>query len=160
MATLNSNYISLMAESLKKKIAVLNTIVELNEEQHEILRREPFDLDEFDRTVRDKTEQIDKLELLDDGFAALFARVKSEIDGKREEYADEIREMQGLIKTVTELSARIEAGERRNKALADNQFSVLKKEVREAKMSSQTASKYYKSMSRMDGAPQFMDQKN
>lgn len=160
MAALNENYISMMAESLKKKIEVLEAIVELNGEQNEVLSKEPFDLDEFDATVHKKAEQIDDLELLDDGFAALFARVKEELEGRRDEYADEIKEMQQLIRNITELSAKVETGEKRNKALADKQFSMLKKEVKEAKRSSQMASKYYKSMSQVDFTPQFVDKKN
>lgn len=160
MSTLNGNYISIMAESLKTKTEVLEAIIELNKEQNEVLSKEPFDLDEFDLTVHKKAEQIDKLELLDDGFAALFARVKAELEGKRDEYADEIKEMQTLIRTISELSAKVETGEKRNKVLADKQFSMLKKEVKEAKRSSQMASKYYKSMSQVDFTPQFVDKKN
>ena len=89
-------------------------------------------------------------------FMAMIAELTSYLD----EYADEIKEMQQLIRNITELSAKVETGEKRNKALADKQFSMLKKEVKEAKRSSQMASKYYKSMSQVDFTPQFVDKKN
>lgn len=160
MATLNGNYISVMADSLNKKIKILEAVIALNEEQHKILSDEEFDLDRFDLTVQEKAKYIDELDLMDEGFAALFDKVKAELDGKREEFADEIKEMQKLIRTITELSAKVETGEKRNKALADRQFTALKKEVKEAKMSSQTASKYYRSMSQVDSTPQFVDSKH
>lgn len=160
MATLNGNYISVMADSLNKKIKILEAVIALNEEQHKILSDEEFDLDRFDLTVQEKAKYIDELDLMDEGFAALFDKVKAELDGKREEFADEIKEMQKLIRTITELSAKVETGEKRNKALADRQFTTLKKEVKEAKMSSQTASKYYRSMSQVDSTPQFVDSKH
>lgn len=160
MATLNGNYISVMADSLKKKIKILEAVVTLNEEQNGILSNEEFDLDGFDLTVQKKAEYIDELELLDEGFSALFEKVKAELDGKRDEFADEIKEMQKLIRAITELSAKVETAEKRNKVLADRQFAKLKKEVKEAKMSSQTASKYYRSMSQVDSSPQFVDSKH
>lgn len=160
MATLNGNYISVMADSLNKKIKILEAVIVLNEEQNKILSDEEFDLDGFDLTVQEKAKYIDELDLMDEGFAALFDKVKAELDGKREEFADEIKEMQKLIRTITELSAKVETGEKRNKALADRQFTALKKEVKEAKMSSQTASKYYRSMSQVDSTPQFVDSKH
>ncbi len=110
--------------------------------------------------MHQKAELIDQLERLDDGFASLFARVREQLDGRKEQYAGEIKSMQQLIRKVTELSVKVEAQEQRNKVLADKQFSTLKKEVREAKRSTQMASRYYKSMSKVDIAPQFMDKKN
>ena len=160
MAELNNSYLSLMADSLNKKAGVLEAVAAINDRQNEILQAQPFELDDFDDTVRKKAELIEQLEKLDDGFAALFARVREELDGRKEQYATEIKAMQQLIRRVTELSVRVEAQEQRNKILADKQFSTLKKEVREAKRSTQMASRYYKSMSRVDISPQFMDKKN
>lgn len=160
MAELSSNYLSLMSDSLNKKAEVLEAIAGINDNQNEILQAQPFELDDFDATVHQKAELIDQLERLDDGFASLFARVREQLDGRKEQYAGEIKSMQQLIRKVTELSVKAEAQEQRNKVLADKQFSTLKKEVREAKRSTQMASRYYKSMSKVDIAPQFMDKKN
>ena len=170
MAELSSNYLSLMSDSLNKKAEVLEAIAGINDNQfgicgiignqNEILQAQPFELDDFDATVHQKAELIDQLERLDDGFASLFARVREQLDGRKEQYAGEIKSMQQLIRKVTELSVKVEAQEQRNKVLADKQFSTLKKEVREAKRSTQMASRYYKSMSKVDIAPQFMDKKN
>jgi hypothetical protein len=159
MAALNKTYVSLLADSLRKKLEVLAGIDKLNKEQHELLKSEEFDLDAFDLNVQAKAELIEQLERLDDGFASLFERVKAEIGDNRGAYATEIKEMQHLIKSVTELSVTIEADEKRNKGLADGKFTALKKSVREARMSSSTASRYYQSMSQYDSTPQFVDKK-
>lgn len=160
MATANENYITLMTESLQKKIVILTEIARLNGEQSNILAQSPFDIDLFDENVHRKAEQIDRLEILDDGFNALFARVREVIDANRAEYAESIKTIQGLIIKITDLSVEIEAGEKRNKVVADRQFSTLKKEIKEAKRSSQMATKYYRSMSHFEGTPQFVDKKN
>ena len=58
-----SQYISIMIQSLKKKSAVLDTIMELNIQQKEELENPALDPDDFDRTVEKKAEQIQQLEL-------------------------------------------------------------------------------------------------
>ena len=45
----------------------------------------------------------------DDGFASLFARVREQLDGRKEQYAGEIKSMQQLIRKVTELSVKVES---------------------------------------------------
>ncbi len=160
MATANQNYVDMMTESLQKKIEVLSAIIELNKTQQNILNAADFDIDKFDENVHNKAEQIDKLEQLDNGFTALFNRVKAEIDANRELYSAQIKTIQNLIRRITELSVTIEAEEKRNKALVDKRFSILKKEVKESRMSANTASKYYKSMNRLDSTPQFLDSKH
>lgn len=159
MTTFNNNYLNMLSESLVKKISVLKEIVRLNEEQNELLRSEDFDFDAFDLNVQAKADLIDELELLDEGFTALFDRVKKEIGDNKDKYADDIRRIRILIREITDLSVNIEAKEKRNKALADKQFNLIKKEVKEAKKNSSTASKYYKSMSSYDSTPQFVDKK-
>ena len=102
MAELSSNYLSLMSDSLNKKAEVLEAIAGINDNQNEILQAQPFELDDFDATVHQKAELIDQLERLDDGFASLFARVREQLDGRKEQYAGESKSMQQLIRKVTE----------------------------------------------------------
>lgn len=160
MATANQNYVDMMTESLQKKIEVLSVIIELNKTQQNILNAVDFDIDKFDENVHNKAEQIDKLEQLDSGFTALFDRVKAEIDANKELYSAQIGTIQNLIRRITELSVTVEAEEKRNKALADKRFSILKKEVKESRMSANMASMYYKSMNKLDSMPQFLDRKH
>ena len=53
-----SQYISIMIQSLKKKSAVLDTIMELNIQQKEELENPALDPDDFDRTVENTAAGI------------------------------------------------------------------------------------------------------
>ena len=96
---------------------------------------------------------------MDDGFNALFARVKQTLDGHKDEYKSEISVIKELIKSVTELAVRVQAQEARNKVLAEKKFAMLKKEVSNAKKNTQAASTYYNSMNKLNFEPHLMDQK-
>ena len=109
--------LDMLEESLVKKLEIMNAIREENARQKEILSiSEEVDFKAFDKTLDDKGELIDKLLALDDGFQTLFDRVKDEIGGNKEPYADQIKRMQKLIHEITDASASIEAEEHRNKA--------------------------------------------
>ena len=56
--------------------------------------------------------------------------------------------MQILIKEVTDLSVEIQTKEARNKTALEQAFVRARKQIRSFKQSSQTASKYYKTMSK------------
>jgi len=108
-----------------------------------------------------KSELIDRIIMLDEGFQQLFGRVKTIIEADRETYADEIRTMQELIKKVTDLTADVEASEYRNKEYAKARFANIKKEVREIKKSNDVVTSYYKNMMAHNKAddPSFLDKK-
>ena len=72
--------LDMLEESLAKKIDILTKIEEENEKQREVLSSMDEEREaEFDATIDKKTELIDQLGLLDDGFQSLFDRVKEEI---------------------------------------------------------------------------------
>ena len=104
-----SQYISIMIQSLKKKSAVLDTIMELNIQQKEELENPALDPDDFDRTVEKKAEQIQQLELLDNGFQELYEKVREELQSNREAYREDIACMQEYIRKLTHKSATIQA---------------------------------------------------
>ena len=72
--------LDMLEESLVKKIDILTRIEDENEKQREVLSSMDEEREaEFDATIDKKTELIDQLGLLDDGFQSLFDRVKEEI---------------------------------------------------------------------------------
>lgn len=157
---MEETYISIMQQSLKKKLAVLDEIVRLDDLQKEQLTDEACTVDKFDKTVEDKSRLIDQLEQLDSGFEKLYAQVAEELDNNREAYADEIRQMQELIRSITDKSVMIQAQEARNKDLMMQKFGAVKKHAREVRVNSKAITGYYKTMDRtkyMD--PQFMEKK-
>ena len=87
------NYLLIMIQSLKKKIQVLDCIIDANDRQKIGLEDPALDPDDFDKIVEEKSKYIEHLDLLDQGFDKLFARVKEEVNANREAYKSEIKEM-------------------------------------------------------------------
>lgn len=141
-----SQYIPIMIQSLKKKSAVLDAIMELNIQQREELENPALDPDDFDRTVEKKAKQIEQLELLDSGFQELYEKVRQELLTNREAYREEIACMQEYIRKLTDKSATIQAQEARNKDLMTQKFASVRKQVKEVRKSQKVVNQYYKSM--------------
>lgn len=157
---MTENYLTLLEESLQKKLQVMDEIQQYNLRQQEIFQAEEVDIDRFDEYVEEKGNLIDKLTSLDNGFESLFAKVKKELDGNREKYRDQIKRLQELVTQVTETSVTIQAQEARNKKLVEDFFQKTRDGIRTGRKSSKAAYDYYKSMNRSSVVlPQFMDSK-
>lgn len=155
----NSSYLDLMIDSLNKKVHILEKIEEVNIRQKRIVSDTKFDMEELDATVSDKGRYIEEINKLDDGFETLYERIKEELQNNKSQYTEQISIMQKLIRRVVELSASIEADEKRIKAEVDKQFSKVKQAVKETRKNSRAVSNYYKNMTKLDSEPQFMDKK-
>lgn len=156
----NSNsYIDLMIDSLGKKITILEEISDMNQIQKALVAEEKFDAEEFDNTVAGKDELIEEINKLDEGFEMIYERVRSVLLEDKDKYADKIASMQECIRRIVELSTTIQADEKRIKAAMDSKFSKIKQAVKETRKNSKAVSNYYKTMSRVDSEPQFMDKK-
>ena len=154
------NYLLIMIQSLKKKIQVLDCIIDANDRQKIGLEDPALDPDDFDKIVEEKAKSIEHLDLLDQGFDKLFARVKEEVDGNRETYKAEIKEMQTLIASITEKSNKIQVQEARNKDLMTQKFTKVHKQARDVRASQQAVNQYYQNMKKINYIdPQFMDNK-
>lgn len=151
----------MLRESLEKKADVLRILDIRNKEQEAILKDPNSTPDDLEKNMNMKSELIERIVMLDDGFEQLFKRVKAIIEADRDSYADEIKLMQELIKKVTALTADVEAGEYRNKEYAKTRFANVKKEAREIKKSSDVVSTYYKHMMspQTTADPAFLDKK-
>ncbi|MCI8327146.1 MAG: flagellar protein FlgN [Lachnospiraceae bacterium] len=154
------SYIQVLIQSLHQKVEALDCIIEKNKEQYHILSVEEADMEAFDANVREKSEYIDKIVFLDDGFEEIYSRVKAELDENRAAHIEEIRQMKKLISDITERSMKIQAQEQRNKELAGMQFAKAKKKVRQVKAGNKVAMHYYQNMQQLRNVdPQFMDKK-
>ena len=155
-----SKYLPIMIQSLKKKEQTLDAIIEINRRQREELENPALDPDDFEKTFEEKVVLIDSLENLDHGFQELFERVREELNANREAYRDEIAEMQAYIRRLTEKSADIQTQEARNKALMEQKFSTVRKQVKEVRKSQKVVNQYYKNMMKTNFIePQFTDKK-
>ena len=157
---MTGNYLPLLEESLRRKLQVMEEIQKYNMRQQEIFQSGEVDIDKFDEYVAEKGVLIDKLTALDSGFEKLYAKVSEELQGSREQYADQIRTLQGLVTQVTDRSVDIQAQEARNKKLVEDFFRRERDGIKIGRKSTKAAIGYYKTMSKTAVvAPQFMDSK-
>lgn len=153
-------YLAIMLQSLKKKEQVLNEIIRLDDLQKNQLTNPECPVEEFDKTVEDKSACIEQLELLDNGFEKLYAEVAQELEQNREAHAEQIQQLQECIRSVTDKSVKIQAQEARNKDLMMHKFSGVKKHAKEVRVNSKAIEGYSRTMrpsAYMD--PMYMDGK-
>ncbi len=140
------NYLSILEESLRKKLTVLDKIQTYNEKQYESFSTEDVDMAGFDVAIEEKGKLIEELTKLDEGFETLYANIGEQLQKEKAAYAPQIKVLQELIRQVTEKSVSIQAQEARNKALIETYFSKEKKQIREGRVTSKAAYGYYKSL--------------
>lgn len=154
------NQLTILAESLTKKIQVLTRIQEYNKRQEQAFSEETVSMEEFDAAVEEKGKLIEELTRLDMGFEILYERLAEQLKNNREKYAEQIREIQKQIAVVTEMSVTIQAQEQRNKQLIEQYFAKNRTGLREKRVTSKAAYDYYKKVNNVGYAPpQFMDSK-
>lgn len=157
---MTENYIQIMIESLEKKIAVLDQIIELDKRQLDIAIHKPFDMQKFDKSMDEKGILIDEINRLDDGFTSTYELVKDEVTANPDRYREQVLVLQDLIREAVSKGATIEAQEKRNKNAMELAINNRRKEIRQMRISNSAASQYYKAMSRInDVDPQLMDKK-
>lgn len=149
-----------MIESLEKKAAVLEQIMELNVRQAQISAHQPMDMEAYDATMEEKGELIDEINKLDDGFTSTYELVKDEVAANPQKYRNKVLEMQELIRVAVEKGVTIEAQEKRNKSAMEVALRMKRTELKQSRVSNSVALKYYKSMSKINYVdPQLMDKK-
>ncbi len=158
--TKGMTYVRMMLDVLSKKEIHLTKLLELTNEQEALLKAEELNEAEFALLIEKKSGNLRKLEEFDNGFQSIYTRVAEELKNNKENYKDQILEMQALITRVTDLGVKLSALEEKNKNALETKFREKKQNIRQFKVSKQTADKYYKNMIGMQtGASYFMDQK-
>ena len=156
-----NNYLQILQESLTKKYQILLQIEEKSKEQSEIVKTEPFSMQDIDTNMDEKATLIKQLGQLDKGFDTLYENIRKELLTDKDQYKDEIRTIQKLIADIMEKSAAIETQEARNKASIEEKFRIERKDIQNRKSASDAAYHYYKSANKLNFVnPQFMDKKN
>ena len=133
------NYLHIMEESLQKKDALLDKITDVCERQEVLLKEDSFSLEEFDKLMETKGKLAEELNRLDDGFESLYEKVREQLQGDRQQYRNEIRHMQALIRSITDKSNHIQAMEERNRQGMEMQLQKERGRLQ--------AYNYYKNMS-------------
>lgn len=156
----NNTYVHILINTLTKKNNLLDGLVKITLLQEEYIAATHLDMDQFNQTLTEKESLIEQLSQLDDGFEKVYAHVKDELSTNKLKYQNEILQLKELIKDVTEKSVKLQTAEIRNRVKLDAYFSNRKKEIKSFKMSSQTASSYYKNMANQhQGQAYFLDKK-
>lgn len=157
----SNTYIKILLDSMKKKERIMQYLLGETKEQKQILLVEPFDIDNFEKSMERKELLIEQLNQLDDGFEIMYQRVKEELSKKRETYQTEIIELKKLISSVTDIGVKIQALEQRNKRSMEQCLIKQKQEIKQVKISNQTATKYYNNMANQyqNNQSYFLDRK-
>lgn len=159
---MTKQYLNILIESLQKKNYILTELITKNEEQAALLKQEKFDEAAFDRVVDEKGKLIDGLNPLDEGFESIYERIHVEMESEagKKAYASEIRKMQDLIRSITEKSMTIQAGEARNKQAVEAFFRREREQIKNGRTNSKAAMNYYRNMKQTNFVePYFLDSK-
>ena len=153
------NYLSVLEDSLKKKLQILDELTDYTTQQQELLKVEELDYEAFDRLVDQKDPLIQRIMELDQGFETVYDRIKEQLLGNKEQYAAQIRALQSLIGELTDKSVKLQTMEQRNKSAVEQQFKSREK-IRQGRQNKQAALNYYKNMNNSNYVPpQFLDDK-
>ncbi len=157
---MNQSSAQILLQSLEKKNVLLDQMISLNSEQEVILKREEFDMDAFDEAINRQSACLEELDKLDHGFEAVYDRVREELMQNKERYRTEIAGMKEQIQQITDKIVTINAGNMRNKMLAENQFKRKQLAIGSGMSKNKAASNYYNSMNNLNYvSPQFYDSK-
>lgn len=155
-----SGFVVMLRESLERKIFILDRIIAVNEKQLDVLRDVNSLPEDLEATVNEKSDLVEQLDTLDEGFETVFSKVKIEIEKNRDTHRDEIAKMKTLIRQITDRSAQIQSQEIRNKENAEGKFSYIKDQVKKITKSQKAVNTYYRNMMKVNYVdPQFMDDK-
>lgn len=154
------NDAQILMESLEKKNRVLDEIIRENEVQEKILKAEELDMDALDSSTDRLGGLAEQLERLDEGFDALYDRIREELVAHKDSYRSEIRAMQGLIGQITDKVVKINAARMRNERQVQKAFQNARDQIGRASSQVRASRSYFNNMNRLNYvAPQFYDNK-
>ncbi len=149
-----------LVESLVKKSRILDEIIKENEVQERLFKQEEIDMDALDASADRMGELAEKLELLDEGFEAVYDRIREELIQNKSAHREEIKRMQKLIAEITEKVVSINAARMRNKLQAENYFKRSRQQIGKASSKMKVSQNYYNNMNQLNYVdPQFYDSK-
>lgn len=150
----------ILLQSLEKKVLLLDQMIRESGVQEGILKQEELDMDAFDEAINRQGEYLEELDRLDQGFEAVYERVRGELLQDKDRYRTEIARMKELIQQITDRIVKLNAGNMRNKVLAENQFNKKRTSIGAGTSKNRAARNYYNNMNNLNYvSPQFYDSK-
>lgn len=157
---MNQSGAQILLQSLEKKNALLDDMILQNSVQEDILKQDEFDMDAFDEAIDRQSRYVEELERLDQGFEAVYDRIRGELIQNKAQYGSEIMQMKNLIQQITDKIVTINAGNMRNKMLAENYFKKQKKAIGNSLSKTKAVRNYYNNANNLNHVmPQFYDSK-
>lgn len=157
---MNQSGAQILLQSLEKKNKVLDQMILQNCLQERILKEDELDMDAFDAAIDQQSSYVDELDRLDRGFEAVYDRVREELMQNKEHYRTEITRIKEQIQLITDKIVTLNAGNMRNKMLAENQFKKKKLAIGSGVSKNRVATNYYNNMNNLNFvSPQFYDNK-
>lgn len=157
---MNQSGAQILLQSLEKKNELLDQMILQNRAQEQILKQEEFDMDAFDEAIDRQSVYVEELDKLDRGFETVYDRVREELMENKEHYRTEIVRMKEQIQKITDKIVTLNAGNMRNKMLAENQFKKRQSAIGSGISKNRAAENYYNNMNNLNFVtPQFYDNK-
>ena len=153
-------YLDMLQDSLKKKLEILDKIMDCQKEESELLKGESMDREVFDKSINEKVALAESLDPLDDGFEKVYDRIREEMIQHKGSYAIQIKAMQDMISEIGEKNVLIQAEENRIKLEVDNYAKRESAALRQRRDNGKAARSYYNNMKKLNYVgSQFMDKK-
>ena len=153
-------YLKMLGESLDKKIAILERIMQIDQNELELLKKEQFDMDGFDKSVDEKLKLMGQIDKLDEGFEMVYDRIRTQMLERKAEYAVQIKHLQQQISRITEMNVSIQALESRIKLAMDSFAKRENTTMNQRRNSGKAAQSYFNNMRKLNVVDShFMDSK-
>lgn len=149
---MKNQQVNILLDALRNKKLFYEKVYNLTLDQNILLndaKSSKFNVQKFEGYMQSKETYINKINDYDEGFNAIYDNVKDELHHNMQIYSEEIREMQGLIKDLTELSVRIQNLEMKNKQLLDVALVKERKEISNFRKSQNIVTAYDKVMKKV-----------
>ena len=153
-------YLDALIRSRDEKKEVLEALIKSTEQQKNAMEAETPDWPAFDKMLDEKGELIEKLNKLDDGFNAVFDRIKQELLDNKEMYKPEIEKLKEQIREVTDMSTSLQAAEEKNRDLVTRRINESRRQIKQNRTTAKAAGRYYNAMNKLNFIdPMLMDSK-
>lgn len=144
-----AKYLNIMIENLEKKQGIFDALLEKTVRQNECIAgkdEENANWPQFEVLMVEKEELISKVDEIDTAFESFFARVKSELDNNKDDYADIIKKLQACITKLTDTGVKISSVEERNRSEIERIMTAAKAGIGKARKNLKATSGYIASM--------------
>lgn len=139
-------YIVILIDSLIKKNEIVDKIQDICDEQEKIVVSDDINIDKYNELMEQKGELIKQMDLLDDGFTALYARVSPQLRVSSTDYSEQILKMQQLIGDISQKITLIQAKELRIQTRIERLASLGQGKSGRHVSKQSVANRYYQTM--------------